>query len=86
MAIPAMATITQVDGPAGQNSGSVKIVLRPPSGPSRVGNPEKFVDDSCKVIRYTEKGDMITDEGRRLALNDRKTFKGKRITLWGSMP
>eukprot|EP00959_Pyramimonas_sp_CCMP1952_P303471 6350567-Pyramimonas_sp.AAC.1 len=28
---------------------------------------------------------MRTDEGRRLALNDTKTFKGKRITLWGSM-
>eukprot|EP00959_Pyramimonas_sp_CCMP1952_P157035 3283975-Pyramimonas_sp.AAC.1 len=30
---------------------------------------------------------MRTDEGRRLALNDIKTFKGQRITLWGgSMP
>eukprot|EP00959_Pyramimonas_sp_CCMP1952_P048815 1019757-Pyramimonas_sp.AAC.1 len=33
MAIPAMATITQVDGPAGRNSASRKIVLRQPSGP-----------------------------------------------------
>eukprot|EP00959_Pyramimonas_sp_CCMP1952_P236318 4938588-Pyramimonas_sp.AAC.1 len=29
---------------------------------------------------------MITDEGLRLALNDIKMFKGKRIALWGSMP
>eukprot|EP00959_Pyramimonas_sp_CCMP1952_P096503 2017171-Pyramimonas_sp.AAC.1 len=29
---------------------------------------------------------MITDKGRRLALNDIKTSKGKSITLWGSMP
>eukprot|EP00959_Pyramimonas_sp_CCMP1952_P192723 4029760-Pyramimonas_sp.AAC.1 len=29
---------------------------------------------------------MRTDEGRRLALNDIKTFKGKHITLWASMP
>eukprot|EP00959_Pyramimonas_sp_CCMP1952_P116281 2431115-Pyramimonas_sp.AAC.1 len=32
MAIPATATITRVDGPAGRNSGSGKIVLWPPSG------------------------------------------------------
>eukprot|EP00959_Pyramimonas_sp_CCMP1952_P180471 3773735-Pyramimonas_sp.AAC.1 len=29
---------------------------------------------------------MRTDEGLRLALNDIIMFKGKRITLWGSMP
>eukprot|EP00959_Pyramimonas_sp_CCMP1952_P011085 232184-Pyramimonas_sp.AAC.1 len=29
---------------------------------------------------------MRTDEGLRLALNDIKMFKGKHITLWGSMP
>eukprot|EP00959_Pyramimonas_sp_CCMP1952_P199967 4182648-Pyramimonas_sp.AAC.1 len=29
---------------------------------------------------------MRTDEGFRLALNDIRTFKGKHITLWGSMP
>eukprot|EP00959_Pyramimonas_sp_CCMP1952_P172468 3603358-Pyramimonas_sp.AAC.1 len=61
MAIPAMATITRVDGPAGRNSGSGKILLRPPSGPgdqisleyycgpqSRIGHPKNFVDSSCK--------------------------------------
>eukprot|EP00959_Pyramimonas_sp_CCMP1952_P043687 913187-Pyramimonas_sp.AAC.1 len=64
MAIPAMATTTQVDGPAGRNSGSGMI--------SRIGSPEKFIA-SCKVMRYTEKQDMRTDKGRRLALNDLKT-------------
>eukprot|EP00959_Pyramimonas_sp_CCMP1952_P196185 4101679-Pyramimonas_sp.AAC.1 len=29
---------------------------------------------------------MRTDDGLRLALNDIKTLKGKRMTLWGSMP
>eukprot|EP00959_Pyramimonas_sp_CCMP1952_P465665 9488721-Pyramimonas_sp.AAC.1 len=29
---------------------------------------------------------MITDKGRRLALNDIQKFRGQRITLWGSMP
>eukprot|EP00959_Pyramimonas_sp_CCMP1952_P181634 3797376-Pyramimonas_sp.AAC.1 len=38
------------------------------------------------VARRTEKEDMITDEGRRPALDDIKKFKGKHIALWGSMP
>eukprot|EP00959_Pyramimonas_sp_CCMP1952_P401934 8422430-Pyramimonas_sp.AAC.1 len=29
---------------------------------------------------------MRTDEGFKTALNDIATFKGKHITLWGSMP
>eukprot|EP00959_Pyramimonas_sp_CCMP1952_P108439 2267508-Pyramimonas_sp.AAC.1 len=29
---------------------------------------------------------MRTDEGLKIALNDIATFKGKHITLWGSMP
>eukprot|EP00959_Pyramimonas_sp_CCMP1952_P322137 6740691-Pyramimonas_sp.AAC.1 len=29
---------------------------------------------------------MRTDEGLRIALNGINTFKGKHITLWGSMP
>eukprot|EP00959_Pyramimonas_sp_CCMP1952_P232575 4860476-Pyramimonas_sp.AAC.1 len=29
---------------------------------------------------------MRTDEVLRIALNDINTFKGKHITLWGSMP
>eukprot|EP00959_Pyramimonas_sp_CCMP1952_P453268 9467950-Pyramimonas_sp.AAC.1 len=33
MAIPAMATIIQLDGRAGLNSGSGTIAPRPPSGP-----------------------------------------------------
>eukprot|EP00959_Pyramimonas_sp_CCMP1952_P270062 5645744-Pyramimonas_sp.AAC.1 len=37
---------------------------------SRIGDPENFVDNSCKVIRYTEKKDMRTDEGLKIALND----------------
>eukprot|EP00959_Pyramimonas_sp_CCMP1952_P326136 6826566-Pyramimonas_sp.AAC.2 len=30
---------------------------------SRIGDPKNFVDNSCKVIRYTEKEDMRTNEG-----------------------
>eukprot|EP00959_Pyramimonas_sp_CCMP1952_P395015 8276141-Pyramimonas_sp.AAC.1 len=52
---------------------------------SRIGDPRSFVDNSRKVIRYTEKEDMRTGEGLRIALNDINTFKGKHITLWGSM-
>eukprot|EP00959_Pyramimonas_sp_CCMP1952_P044232 924455-Pyramimonas_sp.AAC.1 len=29
---------------------------------------------------------MRTDKGKRLALNDIKKFKGRRIALWGLMP
>eukprot|EP00959_Pyramimonas_sp_CCMP1952_P000696 13536-Pyramimonas_sp.AAC.1 len=41
MVIPAMATIVQVDGLDGQNSGPGKIAPRPHSGPGR---------DSCYNI------------------------------------
>eukprot|EP00959_Pyramimonas_sp_CCMP1952_P447874 9378240-Pyramimonas_sp.AAC.1 len=90
MAIPAMATIIPVDGPAGPNSGSGTTAPRPPKyccgSESRIGNPTNFTDNSCEVIRYTEKEDMRTDKGRILALDDIKKFKGKHIALWGSMP
>eukprot|EP00959_Pyramimonas_sp_CCMP1952_P325739 6817872-Pyramimonas_sp.AAC.1 len=48
--------------------------------------PDFFFDNSRKVIRYTETEDMRTDEGLRLALNDIRMFKGKHITLGGSLP
>eukprot|EP00959_Pyramimonas_sp_CCMP1952_P106859 2233897-Pyramimonas_sp.AAC.1 len=98
MAIPAMATIAQVGGrgaefwiredfaPATHWTGE-RFLLTYCCGPRRkIGHPKNFVDNSRKVIRCTETEGMRTDEGRRLALNDITTFKGKHITLWGSMP
>eukprot|EP00959_Pyramimonas_sp_CCMP1952_P038173 798846-Pyramimonas_sp.AAC.1 len=60
--------------------------LAPAQPQRRIGNPENFADNSCQVVRYAEKEDMRTDEGLRLALSEIKTFKGKCIALWGSMP
>eukprot|EP00959_Pyramimonas_sp_CCMP1952_P035601 745525-Pyramimonas_sp.AAC.1 len=100
MVIPAMAIIIQVDGPAGRNSFWIRDDCAPATqwtgdrlllgcccGPeSSIGNPKNFDDNSCKVIRYTEKEDMRTDKGRILVLNDKKKFNGTHIALWGSMP
>eukprot|EP00959_Pyramimonas_sp_CCMP1952_P180289 3770150-Pyramimonas_sp.AAC.1 len=71
-----MATTAQVDGPAGRNAepGKTCVPATQWTGyrllfeyccglQSRIGPPMNFVDDSCVVIRYTEKEDMRTDEG-----------------------
>ena len=64
-----------------------RLLLEYCCGPqSKIGNPRNFLDESCKVIRYTENEDMRTDQGRKLALADIREFKGKHISLWGSMP
>eukprot|EP00959_Pyramimonas_sp_CCMP1952_P157257 3288556-Pyramimonas_sp.AAC.1 len=44
---------------------------------SRIGDPKNAVDNPCKVIRYTEKKDVRTNGGLRIALRDINTFKGK---------
>eukprot|EP00959_Pyramimonas_sp_CCMP1952_P025197 528600-Pyramimonas_sp.AAC.1 len=68
MAIPAMAIIIQVDGPAGPNSGSGTTAPRPPSGTgidsysnivvalrAGLGTLGISLIVSCAVMRYTEK-------------------------------
>ena len=64
-----------------------RLIMEYCCGPeSKIGNPENFADDNCRVIRYTEEDDMRTDAGKRKALSDIKTFKGKHISLWSSIP
>eukprot|EP00959_Pyramimonas_sp_CCMP1952_P011239 235467-Pyramimonas_sp.AAC.1 len=78
MAIPAMTEfwIREDCAPATQWTRE-RILLECCCGSqSRIGDPTNFVDNPCKVIRYTEKEDMRTNEGLSIALNGINTFKG----------
>eukprot|EP00959_Pyramimonas_sp_CCMP1952_P201451 4212636-Pyramimonas_sp.AAC.1 len=45
-----------------------------------------FVGGSCRVIRCTDSEDMRADEGKSKSLPDIEEFKGKHLSLWGSIP
>eukprot|EP00959_Pyramimonas_sp_CCMP1952_P316130 6616520-Pyramimonas_sp.AAC.1 len=74
-------------GPRNQRSHPEHLMLELCRGEhNNIGSPNNFCNASCKATRHTEKGDMTTDTGRDQVLRGIRTFKGKQISHWASIP
>eukprot|EP00959_Pyramimonas_sp_CCMP1952_P072044 1504584-Pyramimonas_sp.AAC.1 len=54
-----------------------RLILEDCCGPhGKIGNPRNFVDNSCRVIRYTGSEDMRTEKGTNKAFTDIRELRG----------